>query len=139
MTLLAIALLTMPIEPPDDLVDIAYGKATHYAPGVMDRVIANRQRWGQLDLTQPHLGYVALQSAAYINDRVWLEFPDGMVIGPYLVADCARHADIAYQDRIGFAVDLSYELAAQLQTVGRPVYGVRVWLEPRLSPGQEGR
>ena len=100
---------------------VASGKATAYAPGVMEQVVANRERWGQLPPWSGH--HVAVQDCALVGRPVWLEV-DGQRHGPYLVADCAAAHDRAYQDAIGFPVDLSAPLAAEL---GLPLENVRVW------------
>lgn len=110
------------------LILIASGKATSYSPGVMDSVVQNRIRWGQLDITQPHVGYVALKDKRYIGERVLLEFPGGAIEGPFLVADCGAEEDHELLDYKRFAVDLSYELAVKYGAVRAPVWGVKVWL-----------
>ena len=53
------------------------GCATRYNPGVMDEVVANRVGWRQLDLTQPHGGYVGLQSCEHLNRIVFITLEDG--------------------------------------------------------------
>ena len=110
------------------LVPVAEGKATRYGPGVMDIVVENRLKWGQLDLSLPHAGYVALADRQYIGRRVIIE-ARGRLWGPYLVADCAgeNHREQLAQSR--FAVDLSYEVAGQIMTdLDAPLWGVRVYL-----------
>jgi len=67
---------------------IADGRATHYSPHLMDQVVANRVEWGQLDLSQPHAGYVAVADCKYLNRLVVLDVPEYGVLGPLLVADC---------------------------------------------------
>lgn len=103
---------------------IAAGLATSYADGVMDEVVANRVRWGQV---QPgDFEYVALLDCGRIGEVVWLEACNGALV-PVMVADCARRQDRAALVERGFAVDLSYELAERFDAVDRPRGGFRVW------------
>lgn len=109
---------------------VASGRATAYAPGVMEQVIENRSGWDDL----PAWGgdYVAVEDCSLVGYHVWLEV-DGNRFGPYLVADCAAEADREYLSEIGFAVDLSAPLAEKL---GLPLDDVRVWAlneEPLLQ------
>ena len=126
--LLSVALVWPPL--------VAEGRATRYDPGVMDQVIANRLRWGQLDLSQPHRDYVALADCGRLNEQVWLLLADGRVSGPHLVADCGAAHDQAHLAAIGFAVDLSWELAVALGALDAPLAGVRVL---GASPALVGR
>lgn len=154
-----IALVAANLPPSETMILIAKGKATHYNPGLMDLVLANRIRWGHLTpqhLAQPHIGYVALRDACHIGSLVWMRFlgtvkPDDVEqdwAGPFLVIDCGAVKDYEYLDRIGFAIDLSYELAVRYNTVGRPIQNVQVWAplvrsgpiepvgaDPRVRPG----
>lgn len=111
------------------LVLVAVGKATAYGPDTMNRVVENRVGWGQLDLSQSHVGYVALADEKYLNSRVLLELPTGEIVGPFLVADCGAEHDQEHLNEIGFGVDLSYELAEKyLEDPRTPLHGVKVWL-----------
>lgn len=110
---------------------VAEGKATRYDPGLMDQVVENRLTWRQLDLDQAHRDYVALADCAYLNRRALLVLADGRLSGPHLVADCGAAGDQSHLDDIGFAVDLSWELARELGAVQAPLRGVRVYLIPR--------
>jgi len=107
---------------------IASGKATSYSPGKMDVAVANRVKWKQIDITQPHIGYVALADKQYIGQRVLLEFPGGSFEGPFIVADCGQAGHQEHLKKIDFAVDLSHELAVKYGVVKKPLYGVKVWL-----------
>ena len=106
---------------------IASGIATRYAPGVMDEVVENRARWGHLDGGQQVAGYVALLDCDRLGELVWLQAPDGRIVGPVTVADCAaaQHRDARIAQ--GFAVDLSWELALLLGVIDAPVGGFTVW------------
>lgn len=106
---------------------LATGLATRYNPGIMDPVVANRVEWGQIDTRQYHVGYVAMLDRDDIGRLVWLEHPDGRVVGPVIVADCAGEADRERLQQLGWAVDLSYELAVQLDVVHDIVRDFKVW------------
>ena len=106
---------------------IASGIATSYADGVMDVVVANRELWGQIDTSLRVKGYVALLEPEHIGRLVWLEAADGQIVGPVMVADCAAKQDMARLVSLGFAVDLSYELAVELDVIDAPVGGFKVW------------
>jgi len=60
------------------------GRATYYAPGLMETVAANRG----YDL-DGYLGGVALNRKGDLGRAVWLEW-DNAVEGPFLVVDCAQ-------------------------------------------------
>ena len=114
---------------------IASGLATRYNPSVMDAVVANRVEWGDVDLSIPHVDYVALMDADHLGEQVWLELPDGRVSGPHLVVDCAARHHRAELKAKGFAVDLSFSLAQDLGVIDAPLAGVKVWDgDPRPWP-----
>ena len=119
---------------------IASGLATRYDPGVMDQVVENRVDWGQVDPSLLALGYVALLDCERIGEPVWLEHPDGRVVGPVVVADCAQEEHREELIGRGFAVDLSYELAVELGAVEAPVMGMKVWDgRPRTRQPRRGQ
>jgi hypothetical protein len=120
------------------LTPVADGKATRYNPGVMDRVVANRVRWNHIDLSKPHAGYIALADADYIGEQAWIQWPDGRLTGPYLVADCGANRDQAYLKKIGFAVDLSWELAVKFGVIDKPMPGVRVFIQREAIESPRG-
>ena len=105
---------------------IASGRATSYGPHVMDGVVANRIEWGQVDPDIQHKGYVALLECSHIGRLVWLQH--GLKIdGPYMVADCAAGHDHDRLKALGWAVDLSYELALEWGGVDRVGEQFQVW------------
>ena len=118
---------------------LASGTATRYDEGVMDQVVANRANYGQLDLSTPHGGYVALLDCTHLGRAVWLQ-QGGRIGGPYLVADCAQAAHRQMLVDRGWAVDLSYELGLEWGVTDDVGRGFRVWsIDPRLlwtMPGQ---
>jgi hypothetical protein len=111
------------------LVPVTEGEATRYNPGIMTQVVENRVKWGHIDLDVPHFGYVALSDKGYIGERAWIEWPDGRLTGPYLVADCGARHDLPALDAKGFAVDLSWELAVQFGVIDAPLSGVAIYIE----------
>jgi len=65
------------------------GGASQYDPGVMARVIANRQGYGQLPADLPPVeGFIAVVDCARLGE-VWLVRPEGGQWEAMLVADCA--------------------------------------------------
>ena len=89
------------------------GVATYYAPGVMERVIANRQRWGQdLGWERDVVGYVAVWDCGLLGSLAWITWiRDRVLEGPFLVVDCADPRDYGHLLRIGFAVDVDWATA----------------------------
>jgi hypothetical protein len=105
---------------------IAEGIATFYNPGVMEPVVANRVEWGHLEPSPDAVGYVALLDREHVGKVVWLETPDGLLFRVQ-VADCAARQDRQRLIQLGFAVDLSWELAQALGGLDGPTEGFRVW------------
>ena len=113
---------------------IASGLATRYNPFVMDAVVRNRIKWHQLPPGTDSHRCVALLDACEIGRQVWLEHPDGRIIGPVIVADCAQSVHKGMLRRRKWAVDLSYELAVELGVIHRPMKGFKVWdRDPRST------
>jgi hypothetical protein len=118
---------------------LASGTATRYDPGAMDPVVANRIRWRQIDPHVEHKGYVALLDYEHLGRLVWLEH-DGRIDGPYMVADCAAEKDRARLLVLGFAVDLSWELALDWGVVDDVGQGFTVYdADPRPAALPAGR
>lgn len=105
---------------------LAAGLATRYDPDVMQAVVANRIEWGQLEPSPDSVGFVALLDCDHIGKTVWLETPDGLLFRVQ-VADCAANQDRARLVQLGFAVDLSWELAQSLNVVDAPRAGFQIW------------
>lgn len=85
---------------------IASGIATRYNPLVMDAVVENRARWKQIDPSVEVEGYVALLDCDRLGDLVWLQAPDGRVLGPVMVADCAaaHHREARISPRASLSI-----------------------------------
>jgi hypothetical protein len=120
------------------LTPVAEGKATRYNPGIMDRVVANRVRWHHIDLAKPHAGYIALADPDLLGEQAWIQWPDGRLTGPYLVADCGQQAHQDHLKRIGFAVDLSWELAVKFGVIDKPLPGVRIYIQREAIESRVG-
>lgn len=89
----------------------AGGKAMYYNPGIMQEVYAYRLKLGQIAPCGECVGYVALLHKGDINRRVWLQWPDGGVEGPFLVIDVAASRHVAMLLSRGWVVDVDYSTA----------------------------
>jgi hypothetical protein len=87
------------------------GSATFYAPGVMERVVANRLTWGQVEPCVECVGYVALLEPGWIGQRVWLRRSGQPDEGPFLVVDCAAAGHREALRQRGWAVDVDWQTA----------------------------
>jgi hypothetical protein len=125
--------VTNPWHVPTEAESVA-GKATFYAPGMMERVAMNRGLIREAEEYDKWLeerglaGAVALNAAGDLGRVVWLESPAGDVAGPFLAIDCAQAEH--YQDRLDRerVVEVDWPTAVRWQMRG-PV-DVRVWFHP---------
>ena len=107
---------------------IATGTASQYAPGVMDRVIANRQAGitaMDLPLKLPPVdGYIAVLNCADIGKIVLLKPTGSDKWERFLITDCAGKRDGGYSWmlRSNIIVEVDYETAKRWDTVG---YGIK--------------
>jgi hypothetical protein len=94
------------------------GLAMYYNAGVMQEVLANRLRMGHVGVCNECIGYVALLHAGDLNRKVWLQWSDGVVEGPFLVADAAapQHVDLLIARR--WVVDVDFRTAQRRGLVG---------------------
>ncbi len=123
VVLFAAACVTHPCPQPPPLTLYGSGLATFYADGLFDKVIENRGivvPWGVI-------GFAALLDAEHIGKRVWIRWPDGMLDGSYLVADCANAAHRADLVERGWIVDVD-RATARLHGMDAPTQ-VTVYLE----------
>jgi hypothetical protein len=112
---------------------IMTGIASQYAPGVMDKVVYNRQNLSTVVSLPNNLpavdGYVASQYCSDIGKIIYLRPADceECEFEKFLVADCAGIADggLSWMLRNNIVVEVDYETAVRRNTVGR---GVRVEL-----------
>lgn len=104
------------------------GRAMYYNPGVMGEVLAYRLKRKQVDLCFDCVGYAALLRAGDLNRRIWLQWEDGEVDGPFLVIDVAAHHHIPSLLARDWVVDVDYR-SAQRRGMNRPL-PVTVLAEP---------
>lgn len=113
------------------------GEATFYGSGVMEQVYAYRVKAGDIRPCPECVDMVALLYPDTIGRKVWLEHPDGSVVGPLLVVDCAQKQDVAALVRRKWVVDVSWRLGHYWAMRG-PLDGVTVHFTPphvrRLLP-----
>lgn len=88
---------------------VSVGKATYYAPGLMQTVYANRLLFGHVKPCTECVGFVVLPDCAQLGNRVFLRH-DGTVTGPFLSVDCAAPGDLTEVRRRGIVVEVDYEL-----------------------------
>ena len=114
----------VPASPPD------VGIASQYASGVMQRVIAYRQRRGQIprDLRQ-YDGFVAVPYAANIGDEYWIRPVGTGAWELFLAVDCGGIADGGqrWMLRNGIHFEVDYETARRWRTVGRGIEVESLW------------
>ncbi len=72
---------------------------------------------------------VALLEPKYIGKKVWLQHPDGEIIGPLMVVDCAEAKHRENLRKRGWVADISWELAQRWDMAG-PLEGVKVLFDP---------
>jgi hypothetical protein len=75
---------------------------------------------------------IALLDPEHIGKKVWLKHPDGEVVGPLMVVDCAETKHRPNLRKRGWVADISWELAQRWQLNG-PLEGVTVLFE---QPGR---
>lgn len=96
----------------------------------MQTVVANRVGWGQLPEGTDPARCVALLDCDRIGDVVWVEIGDEM-FGPLTVADCAARPDKDRLKKLGWAVDLAYEI---MPGMDRPMKARVYGRDPRGGP-----
>ena len=103
---------------------ISTGWASQYAPGVMDKVIVNRQAWDQIpDEIDQYDGFVAGRYPDEIGKAVWIRPVGTDEWELFLVVDCAGIADggLAWMKRSGVLYEVDYQTAVRWDTVGRGI------------------
>jgi hypothetical protein len=111
------------------------GYAMYYNPNVMQEVLGNRLRMGHISACAECIGHVALLRPGDLNRRVWLEWSDGVVEGPFLVADVAASQHVASLLARNWVVDVDNRTAVRRRMAG-PVY-VTVWASPPAKSAQQ--
>ncbi len=112
MSNILLVLLAWSDPTPGDYLD---GKATYYAPRLMEEVAANRGMTPGY-----HVGFVAMNRAGDLGRTVWIEH-DGVVHGPFLVVDVAQEgAHYQAREERGYVIEVSWE-QAQLWGMRGPI------------------
>ena len=104
------------------------GYAMYYNAGVMQEVFYNRLAMGHVSICNECIGLVALLRAGDLNRRVWLQWEDGKVEGPFLVVDVAAAHHVPSLLARNWVVDVDYDTALRRGIVA-PVF-VTVWESP---------
>jgi hypothetical protein len=87
------------------------GRAMYYNPGIMTEVLSYRLQLKQVEDCGNCVGYVALLRAGDLNRRVWLQWNDGTVEGPFLVIDVAARHHVPSLLARNWVVDVDYQTA----------------------------
>lgn len=109
----------------------AFGKAMYYNPGVMETVLENRIEMGEVDFCIDCVGYAAMLRRGDLNNRIWIQLPDGTVEGPFLVIDVADLRHVPMLLKREWVVDVDYETAMRWRMSGPRL--VTLWAEPPLK------
>jgi hypothetical protein len=124
--ILALALLFAPTEPLRDARHVELSRVSHYAPGRMQEVIANRQNGccGRYSLPDPLPqadGYIATAWPDDIGTFVTLRPVGSKRWWRLYVVDCGGRSDggQAWLLRNGIVGEVDYETALAWGTVGR--------------------
>jgi len=125
------ASLTQPMRPVKASVLPVHGKAMYYNPGIMDQVLEYRLALGQVAPCHECVGYVALLRSGDLNRKVWIEWGQGDVEGPFLVIDVAATQHVPMLLARQWVVDVDYATALRRSMYG-PVF-VRVLDAPPRS------
>jgi hypothetical protein len=110
------------------------GEITHYGPprsghaSLMVRVWNWRIYYGYVPECPECVDAIALLDPEHIGKKVWLQHPDGEIVGPLMVVDCAEAKHRANLRKRGWVADISWELA-QRWDMGGPLEGVKVLFE----------
>jgi hypothetical protein len=117
------------------------GEVTHYAGPTKEggsslmKKVWNWRVWkGHVPECPECVDAVALIDPEHIGEKVWLRHPNGDIVGPLMVVDCAEAKHRANLRKRGWVADISWELAMKWHMNG-PLEGVTVLFEP--PPGWE--
>lgn len=101
------------------------GRAMYYNPGIMEQVLSFRLQAGHVSACPECVGHVALLGREDLNRKVWIEWADGDVEGPFLVIDVAAKQHVASLLSRNWVVDVDYQTAMR-RGMNRPL-PVTVW------------
>jgi hypothetical protein len=134
LTLLATVFLTWLLTATEPITFT--GEVTYYAapknPGASSlmKKVWNWRVWkGHVPECPECVDAVALIDPEHIGEKVWLRHPNGEVVGPLMVVDCAEKKHRDNLRKRGWVADISWELARRWDMSG-PLEGVTVYFEP---------
>ena len=111
------------------------GEVTFYAPpersgasSLMKRVWNWRVWKGQVPECAECVDAIALVDPDHIGDKVWIRHPNGEIVGPLMVVDCAEAKHRNNLRKRGWIADISWELARKWKLSG-PLEGVTIYFE----------
>jgi len=87
------------------------GRAMYYNPGIMAQVLSFRMQSNHVSTCPECVGYVALLNRSDLNRKVWIEWDDGDIEGPFLVIDCAAKQHVESLLSRNWVVDVDYATA----------------------------
>ncbi len=132
MTLLATVFLSLFLTITEPIT----GEVTFYAPprepgasSLMKKVWNWRVWKGHVPACPECVDAVALIDPEHIGRKVWLRHPNGEIVGPLMVVDCAEAKHRNNLRKRGWVADISWELA-QRWKMGGPLEGVTIYFEP---------
>ena len=94
------------------------GKVMFYNPGIMEIVIENRYKAGDISGCSDCIGFAALLRAGDLNRKIWIQFSDGLVEGPFHVVDVAAPQHVLMLIGKGWVADVDYETAMRWRMAG---------------------
>jgi hypothetical protein len=94
------------------------GLAMYYNPGIMERVLRNRLRWGHVTECEECIGRIALLRDGDVDRKVWLQRPGHEVEGPFWVIDQAARHHVPGLVRRNWTVDVDYQTAMRWRMRG---------------------
>lgn len=112
---------------------LAQGDGSFYAKTVMEATLAYNIGRGKLQPCARCVGYVATMNAADMGRLVYLQWSNGLIDGPYLVADAAQaehRAGLIARHRV---VEYDFHTAqahAKLGALAGPIPVRVLWLPP---------
>lgn len=94
------------------------GKVMFYNPGIMEIVIENRIKANDISSCPDCIGYAALLRKGDLDRKIWIEFADGLVEGPFHVVDVAAPQHVLMLLGKEWVADVDYETAMRWRMAG---------------------
>jgi len=94
------------------------GKIMFYNPGIMEIVIKNRQKAGDISECGDCIGFAALLRAGDLDRKIWIQFADELVEGPFHVVDVAAPQHVLMLLGKEWVADVDYETAMRWRMAG---------------------